>query len=83
METNAAGQSIPVLGCSSEQSIGLNNDRVPITKALGITLEYYLPNNRLTNITRADCRAAENMAAVIGKNLVNNLNYRDTCIHLA
>lgn len=49
METNAAGQSSPVLGFSSEQSSGLNNDRVPTAKASGITLEYYLPNNSLTN----------------------------------
>lgn len=83
METDAAGQSIPVLGFSSEQSVGLNNDRVPTAKASGITLEYYLPNNSLTNITRADCRAAENITAIIGKNLVNNLNYWDMCIHLA
>lgn len=83
METDAAGQSLPVLGFSSEQSVGLNNDRVPTAKASGITLEYDLPNNSLTNITRADCRAAENIAAIIGKNLVNNLNYWDMCIHLA
>lgn len=74
--------NIPVSGFSSVQSMGLNNDRVPEAKASGITWTIICQTS-LTNITRAECRAAETITAVTGKNLVNNLNYRDTCTHLA
>lgn len=44
MEIDIMGQSIPVSGSSSVQSVRLNNDRVPTAKASGTTLEYYPPN---------------------------------------